>query len=248
MFSVNTLLLAAGKSLRIATFSKGLSKPLIPIAGTPIIFRNLRWLGQCPLINSVWINLHYQHELMRNEIKNFSAEVSHLTLNFIYEKNILGTAGALANVAPHWEKESHSLIIYGDNLFNFNLSSFIEAHFTNHNLITIAFFDDRRHVHTDIAGGKAVLDSHDRVIQFVEGGQSIISHYVNAGVYLIDPQIITSIPNDFCDFGKDIFPKFLLERIPLHGYIIDGYCLGLDTPACFSAVSKLINQKKVVLL
>lgn len=249
MSRINTILLAAGKSSRINQFSGGLPKPLIPIDGVPIIFRNLKWLNSFSSIDSVWINLHYQHEFMRNEIEKFSTKINNLKLHFIYEDNILGTAGALANVAQHWSKKSHHLVIYGDNLLNFDLNSFIDTHFSKKNLITLALFDEQKNLHTGIAGGKVFLDDNNYVTKFIEGKKNSPCHYVNAGIYLLAPEIISNIPlNQFCDFGKDIFPAMLLKNIPLYGYIIDGYCLGLDTPECFAVAYELINKKKVVLL
>ncbi len=246
---INTLLLAAGKSSRIASVSNGLPKPLMLIAGEAIIFRNLRWINHFSRINSVWVNLHYQHELMRREIKKFSTQVSNLQLQFMYENNILGTAGALENISSHCLKDSHSLVIYADNLFNFDLGDFIRTHFRNKNRVTIALFDNRKNIHTGIAGGTVLLDDHLRITEFIEGEKRPSYHYVNAGVYLLSPEIISHIPsNQFCDFGKDIFPKLLLENIPLNSYIIDGYCLGLDTPECFVVANKLIDQKKAILL
>jgi mannose-1-phosphate guanylyltransferase/phosphomannomutase len=249
MQQLNTLLLAAGKSSRIESIANGLPKPLIPIAGDPIIFRNLRWINRFSQINLVWINTHYEHELMQREIKNFSPQVSNLQLKFVFEKNILGTAGALKNISSCCLQEFHHLVIYGDNLFNFNLSDFIAMHFIKENKVSIALFDDRKNVHTGIAGGTVILDDHFRVTKFIEGEKHPSSHYVNAGVYLLSPEISNYIPsNQFCDFGKDVFPKLLLENVPLHGYIIEGYCLGLDTPDCFAVANELTDQKKVELL
>lgn len=250
-FPINTLLLAAGKSSRIMNFSKGLPKPLLLIAGEAIIFRNLRWLYSAPIIHSVWINLHYQHELMLREIKNFSSQIPHAQLQFFYEKNILGTAGALANILLHAHvvRNAPVLVVYGDNLLNFDLCDFITTHITKKNDVTIALFDERQHIHTGIAGGKVLLDDHFIITEFLEGRKYSSSHYVNAGVYLLSSEIASRIPSDqFCDFGKDFFPKLLMGNLPLNGYIIKGYCLGLDTPECFKVALELIDQKKVALL
>src|SRR3989338_10187655 len=246
MSAINTLLLAAGKSSRIASISKGLPKPLIQIGNDPIIFRNLRWLNSFSCVNAVWINLHYQAEILRREIKNFSAQLNHLDLHFIFEEEILGTAGALANVSSQWKPELHSLIIYGDNLFNFDLNDLIETHFSQKHLITVALFDENKNLHTDIAGGKVVMDDKNRILNFAEGAEHTLSPFVNAGVYVLSPEITALIPRDrFYDFGKDFFPRLLSENIVMHGYLINGYCLGLDTPECFDVANDLINQQKV---
>ncbi len=249
MQSINTVLLAAGKSTRIASIAQGLPKPLLPISGEAVIFRNLRWLNSFSFINTVWVNLHYQHALMQSKIREFSACVPQLELKFVHEKNILGTAGAVANIAPNFLKKSHGLIVYADNLFNFDLNNFILTHFNNNNLATIALFDQQTSIHTGVAGGKITLDESARVLNFVEGTHHNFARHVNAGVYLLSPEIISLIPpGQFYDFGHDFFPSLLSKSIPLNGHIIDGYCLGLDTPECFAKAHELVDQQKVVLL
>lgn len=245
----NTLLLAAGKSSRIASFANDFPKPLIPILDDAIILRNLRWISSVSCIRQVWINLHYQHKLMRHELEKFSSRFPHLQFHFVYENDLLGTAGALANIPAFSLTESHSLVIYSDNLFNFDLNNFIHEHYSKRNLVTIALFDERKNINTGIAGGRVSLDKDCRITEFIEGVSCAPSHYVNAGVYLLAKEIVSHIPrNQFSDFGKHIFPKLLSENIPLHGHVINGYCLGLDTPECFAAACELVNQKKVVLL
>lgn len=246
---LQTVVLAAGKSTRIASIANGLPKPLLPIEGIPILFRNLKWIAQCNAAQSVWINLHYESALLQREIVGFSKQIDNLTIHFSDEKEILGTAGGVKNISAHCTDESHYLIVYGDNLYGFDLQKMIDAHFSHGNLATIALFDDRVHVNTGIAGGKIQLNDQLQITRFIEGITADSFYYVNAGVYLLSPEIISRIPsNRFCDFGRDIFPHLLLENVSLTGYIIDGYCLGLDTPGCFEMARRLIDQKKVELL
>lgn len=246
---LQTVMLAAGRSTRIAPIANGLPKPLLPIEGVPILFRNLKWIAQCKSIQSIWVNLHYESALLQQEIVDFSRQVDNLAIHFSHEEEILGTAGGVKKIAPHCTDDSHYLVIYGDNLYGFDLEKMIDTHFSQGNLATIALFDDRIHMHTGIAGGKIQLNDQLQITHFIEGIHANSFHYVNAGVYLLSPEIISRIPsNQFCDFGRDIFPYLLLENVPLTGYIIDGYCLGLDTPGCFEVARKLIDQKKVELL
>ncbi|OGT36800.1 MAG: hypothetical protein A3F12_00780 [Gammaproteobacteria bacterium RIFCSPHIGHO2_12_FULL_38_14] len=249
MPSLQTLLLAAGKGLRISRYAKGLPKPLLSIAGDPIILRNLRWLNSFAHVQSVWINLHYQAALMEKKIKNFSRQLPNLTINFIYEKKILGTAGALINIAPILSRDDLLLVVYSDNLFNFDLDEFVSFHYKKKNLATIALFDDRKNIHTGIAGGRVSLDNQLRITGFFEKSPNAGLHHINAGAYLFTPEILSHItPQKFCDFGRDIFPKMLLENAPLNGYIINGYCLGLDTEECFNNANDIITQGKITLL
>jgi NDP-sugar pyrophosphorylase family protein len=56
---LQAVVLAAGKSTRIASIADGLPKPLLEIGGEAVLMRNLRWLAESG-IEQVWINLHYR--------------------------------------------------------------------------------------------------------------------------------------------------------------------------------------------
>ncbi len=77
---------------------------------------------------------------------------------------------------------------------------------------------------------------------------TIPSTLVNAGIYLLEPEVLELIPaQTFYDFARDLFPQMLAAGYHLQGYLIDGYCLGLDTPESFAKAMSLIESGKVKL-
>ena len=61
---MEVLILAAGKSTRIASISKGLPKPLLSIGGQSIIKHNLAWLARYGFTDP-WVNLHYEPQIIQ---------------------------------------------------------------------------------------------------------------------------------------------------------------------------------------
>jgi len=195
----------------------------------------------------VTINLHFQSEMIQTTMGN--GEQFKIDLNYIIEPKILGTAGALRNAQKYWNNNNSVLIIYGDNLFNFDLEKFYQFHITNNSKLSVALFDQNKNPHTGIAGGRVVIGDNNIVQKFEENGSNNNSTLVNAGAYLIEPEIIEQIPeNTFYDFGKDLFPKLLARNTEIVAHIINGYCLGLDTPESFRNGEALIQNKEVELL
>ena len=245
MEKIKTLLLAAGKSTRIASITQGHPKPLIQIEGETVLHRNLRWLA-LQGVRDIIINLHFKPEEIRAATQSGSA----LGLNIRYsdEPEILGTAGAVANLAHEWTDTF--LVVYGDSLLNIDLPRFLAFHRDRKSLLSIALFDRTIHPHTGIYGGSVELSPDAKITAFHEGGttpargDTLNAPIVNAGVYLLEPEIVRMIPKRFCDFGKEIFPNLLSEGIPLYGHFITGYCLGIDTPESYERALKLINNKE----
>lgn len=238
------LVLAAGLGSRIRTVSGDLPKPLMRVAGAPILAHNLNWLAASG-VGEVWINLHYGADAIRQTIGDGTA--FGLNITYVYEPELLGTAGALANIAE--VITGPMLVVYGDNLVRCDLGGLTQALQASKAPLALALFDRDRHPHTGIAGGRVELDDLGRVSAFVEGGQSP-SSLVNAGVYAANREILDFIPRGRAiDFGKDVFPAMIVEGRPPAGWVMDqdGFCLGLDTPESHAAGTALIAEGRVSL-
>jgi NDP-sugar pyrophosphorylase family protein len=235
------LVLAAGRSTRIASIVSDRPKPLIPVAGEPVLIRNVRWLVSQG-VTDIWINLHHRGDQIEAVAGDGSAYGARI--RYSHEPELLGTAGAVRNLQEQWT--APFWVVYGDNLLSFSLQAMQQRHAEQGCALTIAVFDRERHVSTGIAGGRVVADADGRVRRFVEG-QADISPLVNAGVYLVEPEVVAAIPaGRSVDFAHDVFPDLLARGIPLATYLIDGYCLGLDTPEALTSLHQLITSGRVV--
>ena len=240
---MEVLILAAGKSTRIASISKGLPKPLLSIGGQSIIKHNLAWLARYGFTDP-WVNLHYEPQIIQ-------AHLAHHDIHFLKESEILGTAGAFVNVAAHWPEWEDALIVYGDNLLQFDLNKFVAFHKGKNAFFSMAVFSQTHNKHTGIAGGRLVLDDSQRITEFVENtsSQGSGADFVNAGVYLINKKLLPYFPaqGHFCDFAKDIMPVLFNQQVPIYAYCIEGFCLGLDTPESFLRAKEMLKAKEIVL-
>jgi mannose-1-phosphate guanylyltransferase len=228
MHDVAALVLAAGRSERVASVLGGRSKVLLDIGGMTVLERNLQWLARTGF-KSVWINLHYRPD----EVKSVVGDGAQFGLSVSYseEPELLGTAGAFGALATHWTRTV--LVLYGDNVVAFDLRRLLERHRISGGLATIALFDPRIHANSGIAGGKVTVEE-ERVVSFAEGAEAGSSaSLVNAGVYALEPAVLGYVPSDRAsDFGMDVFPALLAagETVTAHVLEPEGYCFGLDTP------------------
>jgi NDP-sugar pyrophosphorylase family protein len=68
--------------------------------------------------------------------------------------------------------------------------------------------------------GVVVLDEKEKITEFQEkpSSEEAISDLVNTGIYIFEPEILRMIPEKFCDFGKEIFPRLVSDKAPFYGY------------------------------
>lgn len=249
---ITALVLAAGLGTRIRAVSGNLPKPLIDFGGRPIIIHNLLWLAGHG-VRDVWINLHHASGAIMAAIGD--GRSLGLRVRYLYEPELLGTAGALSNLFalhPHAVSDP-MLVVYGDNLLHFDIDRLLEEHHHDAPEATVALFDQQRHPNTNIAGGRVECDEDGHVLRFIEGG--VMPGFneltlVNAGVYAVSSSLCSRIPTrPGTDFGRDVFPAMLNRGEVLRGHVIEpeGYCLGLDTPSSYSAGLELLASRRIAL-
>jgi len=240
------LVLAAGRSTRIAGELDGRSKVLVDIGGQTVLGRNLRWLADSG-VTAVWINLHYRPDDIIDAVGDGSR--FGVRVRYSEEPELLGTAGAFRKLADEWASPAGPvLLVYGDNVSQFDLRALVDHHVSSGAVATVALFDTRVHGNSGIAGGRVVVDG-GRVSAFLEGGPAVASPLVNAGVYVLDRAVLTHIPQITApDFGRDVFPALLAAGAPIAAHVIeaDGYCYGIDTPDALARTRAALGVAKTV--
>jgi NDP-sugar pyrophosphorylase family protein len=233
------VVLAAGMGTRIRNFSGNRPKPLLEIGGKSILARNLGFLARNGF-KHVWINLHYEGESIQQSIGDGSR--FGLKVSYAWETTILGTAGALLNIGTDLESNTF-LVLYGDNLIECDLDKMIQVHRNLKPQATLAVFDQKNVPNTGLAGGRVRLNKNGYVSDFVEGADDSTAPFVNAGLYILEPSILSHIPQEkYCDFGRDIFPLMLKRGESLAAYPISGHCFGVDTPEAFKFAEEYFRK------
>lgn len=185
---------------------------MVPLGGKPILERNIEWLSAYG-IQDFAINLHYLPDIVRNYFGDGSRQGVHITYSF--EPQIMGTAGAIRLMASHFSEPF--IVWYADNLSTCDLVRLYQQHLSRRTLATIAVF----HRDDITQSGIVDLDDNDRILRFLEKPREsqVFSHWVNAGIYILDPAVLSYIPPDGpSDFGHDVFPAILAAQQPLYGY------------------------------
>ena len=233
---MRAVVLAAGRGERLKSIISNVPKPMVRVGDRPILEQNIVWLKDSG-IRDIYVNLHH----LADAIRDYFGDGSRWAVNikYSYEPQLLGTAGAVHKIArDFWKARSLStfVVIYGDNLLSsFDLAKIIRFHSAKGGLGTVCLY-----YKDDVSiSGVAVLDDDGRISRFVEKPRpdQEISHLVNTGIYVLEPEILEYIPDGFSDFGRDIFPKVLETDKRLYGVVLNSKLVAIDTPDLFKQVA-----------
>jgi NDP-sugar pyrophosphorylase family protein len=219
---MKAVLLAAGKGTRLKPLTDDLPKVMIPANGKPILEYHVEILARAG-IEEVFINLHYLPEAIPRHFGDGARWG--VRIQYSYEPEILGTAGAVGKLSPLL-RDGPFLVVYGDNYLEIDLPGFIKASEAREGTGTVAVFEK-----ADVTGsGILELDKNDEVVRFKEKPtpNEVFSHWVNAGIFYLRPDIFDHIPAGFSDFGLDVVPSVLHKRGRLYAYRLSGGVWAID--------------------
>ncbi len=244
------IILAAGKGERLKEITQSIPKPMIEFRGKPILQHNIE-LCKKNGIEDIYINVHHLPEKITEYFgdgKNFGVNIA-----YSYEDELLGTAGAVKKILrEHFnsnrlqvpnslnnsvpfskihEPGETFFVIYGDNFSEYDLELLLKKNIETNDSCVIAF-----HYREDVEhSGVAELDEKGKILKFIEKPKSGVtsSHWVNAGIYLLNSSIDDFILDGYSDFGKDVFPLMLKNNLPLYGICENRDVLAFDNPEMY---------------
>jgi NDP-sugar pyrophosphorylase family protein len=214
---VKAVLLAAGLGTRLSPITGAVPKILAPVAGEPLLGRQLRYLATCGF-ETVAVNLHHQADSVEHYLSSIDAPLEVVVYR---EVELRGTAGALFPMRDLLTERF--IVLYGDVVTDADLR---QLYGRSHGLATLAYY-----VSSDVRDkGLLDIDADGRVVSFVEKPVRSGDGFVNAGVYVLDPAILDFIPAHG-DFGFDVWPRVLASGEAIYAVEIDGYLLDMGNPA-----------------
>jgi NDP-sugar pyrophosphorylase family protein len=98
---------------------------MLPIGGQPMLGYAIRHLASFGF-TQIALNLHFRPEIIRSALGDGSQFGVEITYSF--EKDLLGTAGALIPLRNFFENEPDFLVLYGDIVTNQNLQDLLGFH------------------------------------------------------------------------------------------------------------------------
>jgi len=207
------VILAAGLGTRLHPLTIALPKPLLPVAGMPVLGHTLAALKKSGCV-AVAINLHHQGDKIA---ARFGSEFEGMPLRYSREHEILGTAGALVPLREFLVESEFTVVLNGDSLARWPLAKLLKHQRAERPLATLMV--TTRAAVEEFGGGISVARDN-RVLSFAKAvtprGQADISQpadrrRVFAGAHAFCRELLALLPEPPADFVRDLYQP-LLDR------------------------------------
>ncbi len=222
---MQAILLAGGEGTRLRPFTSVLPKPLVPIAGVPVLtvmINQLRSYGVRGFVIAVNKFASIIQAMYRD-----GADLG-VAIGYTHETRPLGTMGPLRLVEA---LDDDFLVANGDIVSDLDFAALFAAHRASGCLLTIGL--SQRRLRSEF--GVIEFDGADRVTAFTE--KPIYDLHCSMGCYAMKREILDFIPPDI-NFGLDKLVLALLAAgQPINVFHHHGYWLDLGRPEDYDQVN-----------
>lgn len=230
-------ILAAGFGQRMLPITHTLPKPLIPVAGTPLIVYSIELLKQAG-ITDIIINVHHLAEVLKSALGN--GERWGCRITYSHEAEILGTGGALKRM--HESLTDTFVVINSDIVVALDLPALIAEHQARRAQATLVL---REPDADQQALGRIGIDRLGRVVHILDQAAPksaepwpVERSLMFTGVHIMEPAVLDYIPHNLhSDVVRYGYMKAMANNERLYGAVTDDYWADAGTPATFLATN-----------
>ena len=223
---MDAIVLAGGKGARLMPLTCDVPKPVLPVAGYPVldyVTAHLEYYG----VRNIIYAAGYLSECVEKTVKRYGNG------NYVVatEKKALGTCGAVKNSLSRVNGDF--IVASGDCLSDIDLYKMAAFHFRSGALATMAV----KPCPQANLYGVVTADGKGRITAFEEKPENAkAGSLVNLGVYVLSEKAFDFVPDGaFFDFSRDLFPV-LMKKGALYAFRHEGFWSDLgDVKSYFEA-------------
>jgi NDP-sugar pyrophosphorylase family protein len=189
---------------------------MLKVGGKPILETLIRNFIKAGFQN-FYISTHYMPE----QIENYFGDGTDLGVNitYVHEDEPLGTGGALGLLPDDLPKGLPLIMMNGDVLTKVDFQRLLDFHNENQADATMCVREYDYQIPYGVINGEG-----NKITSMVE--KPIQRFFVNAGIYVVSPQVINSVPQNHKIDMPTLLEQHMEQRnnilmFPIHEYWLD---------------------------
>ena len=227
---LEAVLMAGGRGERMRPLTDDLPKPLLPVAGKPIIDYNIEELEACG-IKKIHVTVNYLGELIR---QHFEKREGRASVECITEPKRLGTFGSLAYVEDIATEDI--IVMNSDLLSRIDYEAMYLHHRNSKADFTIAA------VPYSVSVPFAIMRMEGECVTALEE-KPTFNYFANGGVYIMKSNLIGEIQKGEYLDAPDFILQLIREGKKVGSFHIDGTWVDIGSPDDYRLANELASRK-----
>ena len=192
---LRAVVMAGGFGKRLGDLTRAVPKPMLPVGGQPLLERIIGQLRSAG-IDRVHVTTHYKPAGIVDHFRDGSDFGVHI--DYVNEDEPLGTAGALGLIET--EDDHPLLVLNGDIVTDVDFRALHQFHAEHEADMTLGVWP------YEVQVPYGLVETDGEVVTAITE-KPVIRSFVNAGIYLIGPELHRSVPR-----GERLDMTDLIER------------------------------------
>jgi dTDP-glucose pyrophosphorylase len=207
------LIMAGGLGTRLGDLTRKTPKPLVRVGRKPILDLLIEDLASQGLRRLI-LAVNYRADQIEEHVGDGSRFGTDVT--YVHENEPLGTAGAIRLAAAHLT-EPQFVVANADLLTRVNFRELLSFHRREGHHLTVGVIESTLQLRYGLIETKGT-----RVVAIRE--KPALKHYINAGIYVLDRELISLVPDGRFDMDALIAAAMkhnVVGCFPIHEYWTD---------------------------
>lgn len=248
--NLTAIILAGGYAKRLWPLTKNKPKPLLPVAGKPILEYVLEKVIELN-INHIVLSTNMRFKVnFEKWLEDYGLGRVEVVADKSYkEEEKPGAVKALAELTQNIKNDC--LILAGDNIFTSSLKDMVKT-YKRINTSIVALYNIK-----DLKLAKkfstAILDQDNRIVEFIEKPTKPKTTLIGTCIYIFPKKTLPRIREYIAKgFGKDEpgrFIEWLCKQEPVYGYMLNGEWWDIGTPETYKKANEhflsLLTKEKI---
>jgi D,D-heptose 1,7-bisphosphate phosphatase len=240
---MQVVILAGGKGTRMGDRTRHVPKPMVPLAGRPILEHQIDLARRYGAEEVLLLTGHLGEVIERHfgDGRDFGVPIRH------YRESVpLGTAGALKEIEDSLADDF--LVFYGDTIMDVDLDALARFHRENGSSATLVVHPNDHPHDSDLlalAPDRRIMAFHPKP----HPADSCLGNCANAALYAMSRTLLKQVERGRCaDLGREVFPKAVASGHAIFGYPTAEYIKDIGTPERLREVEQDVLSGKVARL
>jgi len=248
--TMDAILLCAGFGTRLGALARETAKPLLPVAGKPIVEYLVEQFAATGRVTDLWVVSNHrfapQFDAWRDGLARRQPD---LRIEIVDDgatsnDNRLGAVRDLAFALEQRARLGPTLVSAGDNLFDFDVAGMLDDHTVQPRNLVLAYREAYREKLRRT--GVAECDTSGRIVGFAEKPAEPAAEWACPAFYILQPNALALIPDFLGQQPKadapGAFIAWLVERQPVFAHEMHGRRLSIGDPESYRAAEAWIGQ------
>ena len=226
---MKVVLLAGGLGSRLSEYTKTVPKPMINIAGKPMLFHIMKLYAKYGY-KDFYVALGYKREVIK---KFFNKKKFNWNIHLINTGRKTMTGGRLKRLKKYIGKETF-MMTYGDGLSNVNLKKLLKFHKKNKKLVTLTAVRPPARF-----GALKLKGKH---VSYFKEKSKMDEGWINGGFFVMEPEFLKFIKNDHTYLEREPLEK-VTKKKQLAAFRHKGFWQCMDTKRDKDLLEEFSKQK-----